>query len=281
MPPRLSRSSRLHDRDYVDFLVELSWKIKPEHEYLPAIFHDDLGDAPIWFRGGAYCRETGTPIGPHTIDAAFNSAATALAAAAHVLTTGEDALALCRPPGHHAGKRRYGGYSFFNNAYLAAAQIRAAGRHSAVLDIDYHIGDGSLEFASADAPYFSLHAHPGRNYPYLASLADADLPHATLTVLAPGVTVDQYLDQLSGLIAGVAAARPDVVILSLGFDTLGIDYIQDEETAIAADDFARIGEAVAGLPAPLLIILEGGYDPDHLTRCTERFFSGFNDMRRR
>ncbi len=262
----------LHDRDYVEFLFAISEQIKPDQEYLPPIFHEHLSEAPLWFRGGAYVRDIGTPIGPHTVEAALNSAATALAAARHVLATNEDSFALCRPPGHHAGRRRYGGYSFFNNAYLAARLISDEGLQTAVLDIDYHVGDGSLEFAAAAAPYFSLHAHAGRNYPYLASLDEAAFPHVTQRVFSAGVTVDDYLRQLGELTAAIETLRPDIVIVSLGFDTLGIDYIQDEETAIGVEDFALIGAAVARIRAPLLLILEGGYDPEHLSASVARFF---------
>jgi acetoin utilization deacetylase AcuC-like enzyme len=271
----------MHDRTYVEFLLELSRQIKPDHEYLPPIFHDDLSAAPLWFRGGTYCREIGTPIGPHTVEAALNSAATAIAAAQHTLAVDEDSFALCRPPGHHAGLRRYGGYSFFNNAYLAAGQFGKAGHYAPILDIDYHLGDGSAEFACPASPYYSLHAHPGRNYPYLASLAAAERPHITQRVFAAGVTAEPYLRLLSELVTEMELRIPNTVILSLGFDTLGIDYIQDEETAITVEDFALIGAAIATIRSPIVFILEGGYDPENLSACAERFFSGFLDARRR
>jgi acetoin utilization deacetylase AcuC-like enzyme len=271
----------MHDRDYVEFLFELSRQIEPDHEYLPPIFHDDLAAAPLWFRGGAYCREIGTPIGPHTVEAALNSAAAAIAAAEHTLAAEEDSFALCRPPGHHAGRRRYGGYSFFNNACLAAEQFGKAGHYAPILDIDYHLGDGSAEFACAASPYYSLHADPGRNYPYLASLAEAKRPHVTQRVFAAGVTVERYLRLLSELVREMELRLPGTVILSLGLDTLGVDYIQDEETAITVEDFTRIGAAIAGIKSPIVIILEGGYDPEHLSACTKRFFSGFMDARQR
>ena len=265
----------LHDHDYVEFLFELSQQIEPGQEYLPSVFHEYLEEAPVWFRGGAYCREIGTPIGRHTVETALNSAACALEAAEYILNTNMDCFALCRPPGHHAGRRRYGGYSFFNNAYLAAELIGKAGQRTAVLDIDYHVGDGSIEFASEAAPYYSLHAHPGRNYPYLASLTDAELPHVTQSILPEGVDIRQYLQQLGGLLDLIEVQPVDILVLSLGFDTLGIDYIQDEETSIAVDDFEQIGAAIARVGKPILFVMEGGYDPDHLVACTENFFSGY------
>jgi acetoin utilization deacetylase AcuC-like enzyme len=74
----------LHDHDYVEFLFELSKQIEPGQEYLPSVFHEHLAEAPVWFRGGAYCREIGTPIGRHTVETALNSAACALEAAEYI-----------------------------------------------------------------------------------------------------------------------------------------------------------------------------------------------------
>jgi len=265
----------LHDRDYVKFLFDLSEMIETGQEYLPPVFHGHLDQAPLWFRGGTYCREVGTPIGPHTVEAALNSAAAALEAAEYTLGANRDSFALCRPPGHHAGKRRYGGYSFFNNAYLAANAIANSGKRTAVLDTDYHVGDGSVEFASEAAPYFSLHADPGRNYPYLSSLVDDQLPHVQQAHLPEGVNGETYIQTLEDLLGAVQATNPDLLVLSLGFDTLGVDYIQDEETSITTEDFKLMGKAIASVRKPIVFILEGGYDPEHLTSCVENFFSGY------
>lgn len=271
----------LHDHDYVEFLFALTEKIRPGQEYLPSIFHGDLANAPLAFRGGAYCRDIGTPVGPHTLEAALNSAAAAFKAAEYTLATNQNSFALCRPPGHHAGKRRYGGYCFFNNAYLAANVINASGLQTAVLDIDYHIGDGSLEFASDAAPYLSLHADAGRNFPYLASISRTERPYVTQGIFSEGIGIRQYLRQLDDLLLKIEDINPDIAVLSLGFDTLGADYIQDEETSIKVDDFYAIGSAVAKIRSPLIIILEGGYDPQHLTPSVARFFTGYGEARRR
>ncbi|MDQ7042762.1 MAG: hypothetical protein Q9M34_04455, partial [Sulfurimonas sp.] len=138
----------IHDDDYVDFLLDISKELEGDEEYIPPLFREDLSASPLYFRGGMYCSEIGTPIGKESIKAALNSAQTALNAAAYMLKKEKSSFVLSRPPGHHAGKRRYGGYCFFNNAYLAADKLVKSGKKVSVLDIDYHIGDGSLEFAS-------------------------------------------------------------------------------------------------------------------------------------
>lgn len=268
----------LHDRDYVQFLLALPDALGADAEYLPAVFRGDLSRAPLLFQGGMYCKEVGTPVGAGSIDAALSSAAAAVAAAQHALG-GDDALAACRPPGHHAGRRRYGGYCFFNNAYLAARELSRAGRRCAVIDLDYHLGDGSLEFATPQAPYFSLHADPFRNYPYLDASHAAVGAHATLLTFEPGTTGAQYLARVDELLAHAVDAGPDVAVISLGFDTLGSDYVQDETTAIVATDYEAIGARVARCECPLLFVFEGGYDADNLQQCSRAFFGGFASAR--
>jgi acetoin utilization deacetylase AcuC-like enzyme len=262
----------LHDADYVDFLDIFSGGLDDRSEFIPPIFRNDLSAAPLGLRGGMYCAEIGTPIGRGSISAAHNAAATALAAAAHVRAGAGDAVALCRPPGHHAGKRRYGGYCFFNNAYVAARHLADADRRCCpVLDIDYHLGDGSIEFATTTTPYLSLHADPERNYPYVKAPTG---PHMTLSALPPETRAENYLATLGKLIATINALQPDAIVVSVGFDTVAGDDIQDDPMQIAVAEFSDIGQAVARLAGPLCLVLEGGYDAQTLADCAQAFFSG-------
>ena len=264
---------QLHDKDYVDFLFAISETITPGQEYIPPCFAQDMSKAPLSFQGGMYCREVGTPIGHGTLKAALNSANAAKLAAEHVLEHRSNTVALCRPPGHHAGKRRYGGYSYFNNAYLAAQVLTQQGR-CAVLDIDYHIGDGSLEFADERAPYFSLHANPYTNYPYLDATQDLKNSHTDLTIFPKGIKGKDYLALLSDICQRIKALNIDYLILSLGFDTLGTDYIQDEYIYLVPDDYKHIAETLQQLNVPILVLLEGGYDLPNLYDCGKAFAQG-------
>jgi len=271
---------QLHDADYVDFLMAITGQIKPEAEYIPSIFHEDMSHSPLRFQGGMYCREIGTPMGPGTVRAALNSVATALAAAGHILKTQSDTIALCRPPGHHAGKRRYGGYCFFNNAFLAARTLSRNRGCCPVLDIDYHFGDGSIEFSNQSTPYFSLHADPWNNYPYLDSREKLDYPHAKLGILEQDTGIHRYLDQLAPMLEAISDYSPDYAVLSLGFDTLDTDHIQDTSINIRIEDFTAIGEQVGTkIKVPVLILLEGGYDLAHLGECMCAFLEGFRKLR--
>ena len=265
---------RLHDPDYVRFLAELCDRLRAGEEYIPSIFHPDLSAAPLRLRGGMYCAETGTPFGAATLSAALCSAAAAERAARMMLETGRDAVALCRPPGHHAGRRRYGGYCFFNNAYVAGEILATAGR-CAVLDLDYHLGEGSAELASERIPYFSLHADPWRNYPYLDAGTHPGSAFARLESLPMGIDGKGYLERLRRLLERLDALELDFLVLSLGFDTAATDPIQDDPVSLRLEDYLAIGQALASLRPCIAIVLEGGYDLGGLSGCARYFAEGF------
>ncbi|MDQ7043048.1 MAG: hypothetical protein Q9M34_05890, partial [Sulfurimonas sp.] len=222
-----------------------------------------------------YCSEIGTPIGKESVKAALNSAQTALNAAAYLLEEKKSSFVLSRPPGHHAGKRRYGVYCFYNNAYLAADMLVNSGKKVAVLDIDYHIGDGSLEFASADAPYYSLHANTQRNYPYLDKNIQIESEFVKLQEFKTGISGEVYVQNVLSFVEKALQKPVDVVILSLGFDTLGTDYTQDEYIYVKAENFRTIGEIFGSLKQEVMILLEGGYDSEFLELCAYNFMNGF------
>jgi len=265
----------IHDDDYVDFLLDISKEIDGEEEYIPPVFRKDLSSAPLYFRGGMYCSEIGTPIGKDSVKAGLNSAQTTLNATSYMIEEKKSAFVLTRPPGHHAGRRRYGGYCFFNNSYLAASAFVKNGKKVAVLDIDYHIGDGSLEFATSDMPYYSLNSNTHRNYPYLEADFKVENEHVTLVEFDTGISGERYVEYVRELILNAINKSVDVVVLSLGFDTLGTDYCQDEYIYVTPEDFKSIGELFGELDQEVLILLEGGYDAKNLERCAELFMSGF------
>lgn len=271
----LERVRALHDADYVSYLVDFSNDLSAGSQYVPTLFRPDLSRAPLARRGGMYCEELGTPIGAHTVNSALNAAAAAEEAAAAVVAESLDTVALVRPPGHHAGLRRYGGYCYFNNAYLAASVLSEHGR-CGVLDIDYHLGDGSAEFASEQIPYFSLHADPWRCYPHLDAHWTPGSRHAVLETLPVGVDGEGYLEVLNSLVERIDALSLDYLVLSLGFDTLSGDAVQDEPVNVQAEDFEAVGHLLSWLRPRMVVLLEGGYDLDRLAACAAAFATGFS-----
>ncbi len=265
----------IHDADYVRFLSDIADEIEENQEYIPPIFRSNLKASPLFFQGGMYCDEIGTPIGKDSIKAALNSAATAIDAASYMLQNNASTFALTRPPGHHAGKRRYGGYCFFNNSYLAADIFTQANEKVAIVDIDYHIGDGSLEFAHENAPYFSLHSNVHRNYPYFDATWKNENPHVYLREFTTGIDGKTFTGEVAALLQKALDSQPKRVILSLGFDTLGTDYCQDEYIYVTPEDFRTIGELFGRLEQKTLILLEGGYDAKNLQNAARNFMQGF------
>ena len=94
-------------------------------------------------RAGYWGLDSAAPLVAGTYAAARAAVDVALTTADLVLAGETAAYGLCRPPGHHAARSMYGGYCFFNNAAIAAEAIaRATGEHVAILDVDYHHGNG-------------------------------------------------------------------------------------------------------------------------------------------
>ena len=129
---------------------------------------------------GAFCFDTATPIVAGTAAAAHAAVDIALTALDRVLSGEPLAYALCRPPGHHAGRTLIGGYCFFNNAAIVAEAVLARGaQRVAILDVDFHHGNGTQQifWERPDVLYVSLHGDPAGIYPYFTatpSSAEAD-----------------------------------------------------------------------------------------------------------
>jgi acetoin utilization deacetylase AcuC-like enzyme len=172
---------RLHREDYVAFLRRLCESTPPGHESFPTVWPPPAPSfvsprrLPTYPRMamGYYLWGTDTPVTRSAYDAALAAAGCALAAAGLLLDGERCAYSLSRPPGHHAGKASGGGLCFFNNTALAAAALARRGL-VAVLDIDYHHGNGTqaLFYRSARVLTLSIHADPSIAFPFFTGFAD-------------------------------------------------------------------------------------------------------------
>jgi acetoin utilization deacetylase AcuC-like enzyme len=216
-------------------------------------------------RLGYWCFETMTGIVPGTYRAARSAVDVALTAA-DLLLEGERAVyGLCRPPGHHSPRAAFGGYCFFNNAAIAAQYVtQATGEPIAILDLDYHHGNGTQQifYARGDVLYVSLHGHPSRAYPYLAGFDDeagaGDGEGTTLNIpLRAGCADEEYLEALERGLERIGAFGGSTLVVSLGMDTYAQDPICD--FALTTPVYAEIGRRVAATGRRLLILQEGGY----------------------
>jgi acetoin utilization deacetylase AcuC-like enzyme len=232
-------------------------------------------------RLGLYSFDASSPIAEGTWDGAYWSAQTALTALDTVLTGGErSAFALCRPPGHHCGRDYLGGYCYLNNAAIAAEAALGAGRRVAILDIDYHHGNGTQDifYTRGDVPFVSIHADPRTDYPYFWGHADetgeGQGEGATLNLPLPrGTNIADYLPALDRALERIAAHAPDLLVVSFGADTYEADPISFFRIGTA--DYAVLGARIASLNTPTLIVMEGGYAVDALGANVASFLSLF------
>lgn len=269
---------RVHSARYVEFLARAwgEWiaqdPANAEVDVLPSVwpvrgFRHDVAPTNFAARLGLFSFDSGTPITAGTWEAASTGAACAIDAARAVASAGgpRAAMALTRPPGHHAGADFFGGYCFLNNAALAAQGMREAGaRKVAVLDVDYHHGNGtqSIFYARADVLTVSIHGDPTTEYPFFLGYADergqdagegfnVNLP------LSCGADFGRWSHALRQALDAVHRYRADALVVALGVDTFEGDPISRFQLRSA--DYLKVGQAIADAGLPTVFVLEGGY----------------------
>ncbi|HKA04090.1 MAG TPA: histone deacetylase family protein, partial [Acidimicrobiales bacterium] len=283
----------VHDGDYLAFLAQAwdDWAaaLPDQRQAIPDSFPNAAlraGMGPTRPPAGGVARlsyyafDTATVLVPGTYAAARAAADVALTAADLVLGGEPAAYALCRPPGHHAPRAAFGGYCFLNNAAIAAEHTRRAGADRvAVLDVDYHHGNGTQQifYERPDVLCVSLHGDPDRAYPYFAGYADEcgagfGLGATVNLPLPERCDDDTFLAELDRGLDAVDDFDPDIVVVSLGVDSFGDDPLCD--LAVTAEAFHPCGLAVSALDCPLVIVQEGGYAVDVMGRLVQQFLRG-------
>ncbi len=230
---------------------------------------------------GRYAFDATTPITPETWNSAYASAQTALAATHAVLGGERVAFALCRPPGHHAGADYCGGYCHLNVAAIAAQAARDAGHaRVAVLDIDYHHGNGTQDifWTRGDIFYASVHADPATDYPFYWGHADetgeGEGAGTTLNLPLPhGTTLAPFRAAQAAALEAIARFGATFLVLSFGADTWEGDPIS--HFRLRTDDYAVLARDIAALGLPTAIVMEGGYAVEALGANVASLLSGF------
>jgi len=271
----------VHDPGYLHFLEHIypAWVKagEPPSGVVPVTFaQGGRRPAALVNQAGYYCFDT-TPIVDGTYAAALDAARCALTGADLLLRGERSAYVLCRPPGHHAARALCGGYCYLNNAALAAARL---GGRVALLDIDYHHGNGTQEifYTSGQVLFLSLHADPDHQYPFFWGHPDergagkgegcnCNLP------LPAGTTDHAYLQALDQALGLIRDFGPDYLVVSAGFDLLAGDPLGD--FAVTLEGLQRIGERLAGQRLPTLVVQEGGYNLNNLGPAAMRLLAPF------
>jgi acetoin utilization deacetylase AcuC-like enzyme len=231
---------------------------------------------------GYYSFDIAAPISPGTYTGAVEAAACAVAATDAVLAGDRAAYALCRPPGHHAGPAYCGGFCFINNAAVAAQHfLRAGKKRVAVLDIDYHHGNGTQDifYDRQDVLYVSVHADPNTQYPYFWGYADETgtgdgVGHTINLPLPRGTDEATWLEAVSTGVARVKAFAPEALVISFGADVHEADTVGDFRVSYAG--ITKAGDQIAALGLPTVIVQEGGYNLKTLGTCVESLLAAFH-----
>jgi acetoin utilization deacetylase AcuC-like enzyme len=269
IPPRsydLSTLTAVHDPGLIDFYRRVlpAWEARTGRPgpLLPDVFAlRGLGRRPAdpVRQVGYYCFDPQTPFLGGTWEAACAAAACALTGADLLLGGERLAYALCRPPGHHAGRDYYGGYCYLN--------------------IDYHHGNGTQDifYASADVLFASLHADPNSSYPCYSGYPEERGSGPGLGFnfnfpLPPGAGEEAYLSVLAQALEAIGSFKPDFLVVSLGVDTAQGDLVGGLHLLV--ESFPRLGARIASLGLPMLVVQEGGYSPQLAGRCVAGFLEG-------
>ncbi|WP_016856170.1 histone deacetylase family protein [Halomonas smyrnensis] len=283
----------VHDRGYVDFLARCwdDWRAAGRRgEAIPSVWptramRDDLIPEHIDGRLGYYALAAETSICAGTFEAAMASKDIALSAVSRTLTSGEPCFGLCRPPGHHAASDQFGGYCFFNNAAIAAQHALDSGkRRVAVLDVDFHHGNGTQQifYDRDDVLFASLHGDPRSCFPYFLGHADetgrgAGEGFNLNYPMAPGTAFDAWSRALDDALARIREAGCELLVVSLGVDAFEHDPIS--AFRLTSDDFTELGRRLAGAGLPTTFLLEGGYAVKEIGINAVNVLAGFDAAR--
>lgn len=280
----------VHDAGYVDFLqrAHRDWiEAGRSGDAFPYVFpirgRRPLDLSRIDAELGQYAYDCGTPVASGTWEAVYWGAQTALTGLDAILDGDRHAFAFCRPPGHHSGRDYMGGYSYLNNAAIAAESAVARGASKiAILDVDYHHGNGTQDifYERGNVLTISLHASPKTDYPFYWGHKDetglgAGANNNLNLPMPRGTAWLDYKTQLAQAIERVLTFNPDLLIVPYGADTYAHDPISFFN--IETKDYAEMGSLIAAVGVPTLICMEGGYAVNALGANVSAFLSGFTE----
>jgi acetoin utilization deacetylase AcuC-like enzyme len=264
---------RVHDKGFVDFL-STAWQewaaTGRTHDALPLVWpvrgmRTDRIPQDIDGKMGYYSMDAGVPITPGTWVAVQDSANVAVTGAKRLSAGQRAVFSLCRPPGHHAAADYMGGYCYLNNAAIAAQYLRDSGSaRVAILDVDYHHGNGTqtIFYERSDVLFVSIHGDPRVEYPSFLGYADelgsgAGLGYNFNYPLPHDTDWSAYGAAMQSACSQIAAFAPDAIVVSLGVDTFEKDPISLFK--LKNEDYLLMGEMIGRLAKPTLFVMEGGY----------------------
>ncbi len=279
----------VHDPAYVDFFADAYARFlaeAPEGALGIPTRHPGTrrGRCPTDINGamGWWMTDTSTPLTENTYEAIYWSAQTAVSAAKDVMDGARASYGLSRPPGHHAMTDCSNGFCFYNNACIAAHHMRGRWGKVALLDVDVHTGNGSLDifYDRGDVFFCSLHPDPAV-YPtfylgYADETGEGDGLGASLNeVLNMGDGEGEVMAALDRGIAAIQTFEAEALVVSLGFDMAADDPLAAVD--VYPEGFAEMARRIAAMGLPTVLIQEGGYLGPSLRTNAEAFLTAFRD----
>ena len=271
----------VHDPGLVHYL-ESACAATPEGKSVyPYVFPIRNASRPpkdLSVRAGYYCIDTFTPINRNAFPAAKRTVDATMTAADLLLDGRRIAYSLVRPPGHHAEHKSFGGFCYFCNAGVAAHHLSRHGR-VAILDIDYHHGNGQQDifYTRNDVFTVSIHGDPDFAYPYFTGFADetgeGEGKGFNLNLPLPEQQDGaQYRVALAKAIKAIEQYKPQFLVVALGLDPAKGD--PTGTWSLKADDFNANGRMIGDMDLPTLVVQEGGYRTRTLGLNARGFFQG-------
>jgi len=272
---------QVHKPEFVRFLSKACANVPPGKSVYPYVFPIRNRARPpreLPLRAGYYCIDTFTPLNSNAYKAARGAVDCALTGVDCLLEGSRAAYALVRPPGHHAEYEAFGGFCYFNSAAIAAHQLSKHGK-VALLDIDYHHGNGAQDifYRRRDVFTLSIHGHPRYSYPYFSGFedekGDGEGKGYNLNLPQPeNIDGERYRKVLAVALDRIRKFQPQFLVLALGLDTAKGDPTGSFQ--LMAKDFRENGQLIGQLGLPTLVVQEGGYKTQTLGVNARHFFTG-------
>ncbi len=274
--------TEVHNPKYFAYFKSVCEKLPEGKSIYPYVFPIRNATRPptdYSVLAGYYCIDTFTPLNNNAFLAARSGVNCALTGAEMLLEGRHSAYALVRPPGHHAERDVFGGFCYFNNASIAANFLARYGK-VALLDIDYHHGNGhqSIFYNRKDVLTISIHGNPSFAYPYFTGFSEEDgdgegKGYNINFPLKELINGDEYLTILKKAAKNILAFDPEYLIVSLGLDVAKGD--PTGTWLLKTADFNNNGAEIGKLPYPTLFVQEGGYKNRTLGVNARNFFDGY------